>query len=179
MNASKENKGDFDASQISGECGLISEFEFLLNGSDPPVVIAVGKDAKRWLFSESIRNILLMKEISFYFVCHPHYVYTARGFNAVPGSATWFFRDCIVKSVERCGGFARFIQDYFTEETDGGRNGLRTFGMLMPNHSNLIVQMQQRYLVFLKTFHTNNGHMRIPKNFHKDFRSKDEQKENL
>jgi hypothetical protein len=140
------------------------------------VVIAVGKPAKRWLFSESIRNILLMKKILFYFVCHPHYVYTARGFNAVPGSATWFFRDCIVKSVERCGGFARFIQDYFTEETDGGRNGLRTFGMLMPNHSNLIVQMQQRYLVFLKTFHTNNGHMRIPTNFHKDFR-KDKQKQ--
>ena len=106
-------------------------------------------------------------------------MFTSRAFNSVPGSATWFFRDCIVKSVERCGGFARFIQDYFTEETDGGRNGLRTFGMLMPNHSNPIVQMQQRYLVFLKTFLKNNGHMRIPTNFHKDFRSKDEQKENL
>jgi hypothetical protein len=30
--ASKENKGDFDASQISGECGLLSEFKSLLNG---------------------------------------------------------------------------------------------------------------------------------------------------
>ena len=37
MDASKENKGDFDASQISGECGLISEFKSLLNGSNPPV----------------------------------------------------------------------------------------------------------------------------------------------
>jgi len=94
--ASKENKGDFDASQISGECGLISEFESLLNGSDPPVVIAVGKPAKRWLFSESIRNILLMKKISFYFVYHPHYLFTSRASNSVPGSATWFFRDCVL-----------------------------------------------------------------------------------
>ena len=107
MNASKENKGDFDASQISGECGLISEFESLLNGPNPPVVIAVGKDAKRWLFSESIRNILQTRSISFYFVYHPHYLFTSRAFNSVPGSATWFFHDCVVKSVERCGGCVR------------------------------------------------------------------------
>jgi hypothetical protein len=37
MDDSKKNKGDFDASQISGECGLISEFKSLLNGSNPPV----------------------------------------------------------------------------------------------------------------------------------------------
>jgi hypothetical protein len=103
--ASTQNKGDFDASQISGECGLLSEFKSLLNGPKPCVVIAVGKEAKRWLFSESIRNILLTKLISFYFVCHPHYLFTSRAFNSVPGSATWFFHDCVVKSVEHCGGF--------------------------------------------------------------------------
>ena len=152
MNASKENKGDFDASQISGECGLISEFESLLNGPNPPVVIAVGKEAKRWLFSESIRNILQTRSISFYFVCHPHYVYTSRGIYSFPGSATWFFRNCIVKSVEYCGGFVNFIQDYFTEETDGGRNGLRTFGMLMPGPTSPIVQKHEMNLYLLNRF---------------------------
>ena len=150
--ASTQNKGDFDASQISGECGLLSKFKSLLNGPKPRVVIAVGKEAKRWLFSESIRNILQTRSISFYFVCHPHYVYTSRGIYSFPGSATWFFRNCIVKSVEYCGGFVNFIQDYFTEETDGGRNGLRTFGMLMPGPTSPIVQKHEMNLYLLNRF---------------------------
>ena len=165
--ASTENKGDFDGSQISGECGLLSEFKFLLNGSIPPVVIAVGKPAKHWLFSESIRNILLMKEISFYFVCHPHYVYTARGFNAVPGSATWFFRDCVVKSVERCGGFVEGATLDFTEQTESGRDNLTGLGLHLPSLGSTIAQKLEMNLYFLKTFLKINGHMRVPKEFPK------------
>ena len=167
--ASTENKGDFDASQISGECGLLSEFKSLLNGSIPPVVIAVGKPAKRWLFSESIRNILLMKEISFYFVCHPHYVYTARGFNAVPGSATWFFRDCVVKSVERCGGFVEGATLDFTEQTESGRDGLTGLGLHLPSFGSRIAQKLEMNLYFLNRFFEINGHMRVPKEFPKDY----------
>jgi hypothetical protein len=141
------------------------------------VVIAVGKDAKRWLFSESIRNILQTRSISFCFVCHPHYVYTSRGIRSVPGSATWFFHNCIVKSVECCGGFVNFIQDYFTEETDGGRNGLRTFEMLMPGPGSPIVQKKNEMnLDLLKRFYIFNKHMRVPKDFPKDF-PKEMQKE--
>jgi len=124
--ASTQNKGDFDASQISGECGLLSKFKSLLNGPKPRVVIAVGKEAKRWLFSESIRNILLTKLISFYFVCHPHYLFTARAFNSVPGSATWFFHDCVVKSVKHCGGFVE-------------GDDLTGLGMHLPSPGSLIV----------------------------------------
>jgi len=121
------------------------------------VVIALGKDVKCWLFSESIRNILQTRSISLYFVCRPHYVYTSRGICSFPGSATWFFRNCIVKSVKRCEGYAQFIQDYFTEETDGGQNGLRTFGMLMPGPASPIVQKREMNLDLLKRFFINNG----------------------
>ena len=80
-------------------------------------------------------------------MCRPHCSF--------PGSATWFFRNCIVKSVKRCEGYAQFIQDYFTEETDGGQNGLRTFGMLMPGPRE--VQKREMNLDLLKRFFINNG----------------------
>ena len=110
-----------------------------------------------------------MKEISFYFVCHPHYVYTARGFNAVPGSATWFFRDCVVKSVERCGGFVEGATLDFTEQTESGRDGLTGLGLHLPSFGSRIAQKLEMNLYFLNRFFEINGHMRVPKEFPKDY----------
>jgi hypothetical protein len=133
------------------------------------VVIAVGKPAKHWLFSESIRNILLMKRISFYFVYHPHYLFTSHASNSVPGSATWFNHDCVVKSVERCGGFVEGATLDFTEQTESGRDGLTGLGLHLPSLGSTIAQKLEMNLYFLNRIFEINGHMRVPKEFPKDY----------
>jgi hypothetical protein len=92
-------------------------------------------------------------------------LFTSRAFNSVPGSATWFFRDCIVKSVERCGGFVEGATLDFTEQTDSGRDGLTGLGMCLPSLGSTIVQKLEMYFDLLNT--VINGHMRVPKEFPK------------
>jgi len=92
-------------------------------------------------------------------------LFTSCAFNSVPGSATWFFRDCIVKSVERCGGFVEGATLDFTEQMDSGRDGLMGLGMCLPSLGSTIVQKLEMYFDLLKT--VINGHMRVPKEFPK------------